>query len=337
MSWYEIPGVDQDVAISTRVRFARNIAGYPFPSRLDAPRAKEIIGKAASVLEKNGFIKVEFSDISRLMAESLVERRYVSPLFVKESLPHALFLNEPCNLAVMVCEEDHLRIQCIQPGLSLKDAYEGAEKIEGLFDSAFELSFEERLGYLTACPTNIGTAMRASVMLALPVLTEMGRLESAAKRLESMGLILRGMFGEGSGAMGGLYQVSNRREPGVSESEILEQLSVGVSMLLDAERGARESRYAADPDRWIDACHRAEGVLRHAHLLSASELLTLSGKLRCGIALGILRDMRMEDLNRLLVEAMPATLTLSADPHPKDERGRDILRAKTVRARLFGA
>jgi protein arginine kinase len=108
-------------------------------------------------------------------------------------------------------------------------------------------------------------------------------------------------------------------------------------MLLDAERGARESRYAADPDRWIDACHRAEGVLRHAHLLSASELLTLSGKLRCGIALGILRDMRMEDLNRLLVEAMPATLTLSADPHPKDERGRDILRAKTVRARLFGA
>ena len=336
MAWYEIPGVDQDVAISTRVRFARNVAGYPFPSRLDAPRAKELMSKAADVLEKNGFLKVDFSDISRLMAESLVEKRYASPLFVKESLPHALFLNEPCNLAVMVCEEDHLRIQCIQPGLSLKDAYEGAEKIEGLFDNTFELSFEERLGYLTACPTNVGTAMRASVMLALPMLTETGRMESAAKRMESMGLLLRGTFGEGSGAFGGLYQVSNRNTPGVSEEEILEQLTVGTTMLMDGEREARQSRYGADPDRWIDVCHRAEGILRHAHLLKATELLELSGKIRCGIALGLLPDVRMENLNRLLVEAMPATLTLSTDPHPKDERGRDILRAKTVRARLFG-
>lgn len=337
MAWYEIPGVEQDIAISTRVRFARNIDGYPFPSRLDAVKARELIGKVGQLLDKNGFLRLDFADVSRLTAESLVEKRYASPHFVRQSNPHALFLNEPCNLAVMICEEDHLRIQCIQPGLALQDALEGADKIEQLLDNAFEISFDGKLGYLTACPTNVGSAMRASVMLALPVLTELGRIEAMARSLESMGLVIRGMFGEGSGASCGMYQVSNRPTPGVTEEETLEQLSSGVQRLIQAERNTREGRYGADPDGWLDVCHRAEGTLRHAHILTASELLSLSGKLRVGIALGILPHIRMEALNTLLVTAMPATLTLSADPHPKNNRERDILRAKTVQEGLFGA
>ncbi len=337
MAWYDIPGVEQDVAISTRVRFARNIDGYPFPSRLDAVKAREMIGKVGQIMDKNGFQKLDFADVSRLTAESLVEKRYASPHFVRQSNPHALFLNEPCNLAVMVCEEDHLRIQCIQPGLSLQDALEGADKIEQLLDNAFEISFDGKLGYLTACPTNVGSAMRASVMLALPVLTDTGRIESMARSLEGMGLVLRGMFGEGSGAPCGMYQISNRPTPGVTEEEILEQLSSAVQRLIDAERNMRESRYGADPDGLLDACRRAEGALRHAHILSAGELLSLSGRLRAGIALGILPHIRMEALNALLVKAMPATLTLSADPHPKNDRERDILRAKMVQEGLFGA
>ena len=337
MAWYDIPGTDQDVAISTRVRFARNLIGLPFPSRMDAHATKELIGRAGEILEANGFLRVDFSEVSRLSAESFVEKRYVSPFFARESSPHALFLNEPCNLSVMVCEEDHLRIQCILPGVALRDAFDGANKIEMLLDQAFELAFDKRWGYLTASPSNVGTAMRGSVMLALPALGESGRMEAFARQIQGMGLLLRGTFGEGSSALGNLYQVSNRSITGMSEEDLLEHLAMGIQMRIDGERKAREGRYRSDPDGWTDQCRRAEGILKNAHLLSTNELLYLSGQVRCGISMGILPHIRMESLNALIVEGMPATLTLSSEPRPQTERERNILRAKTVQARLFGA
>lgn len=336
MAWYHIPGGDQDVTVSTRVRFARNLREFPFPARLDAVGAREIIDRVGGVLEKNGFIRTDFSDISGVAAQSLVEKHYVSPAFVRESLPHALFLNEPCNLAVMVCEEDHIRIQCILSGLALRDALEGAGKIEALLDGAFELAFDRRWGYLTACPTNLGTAMRGSVMLSLPLLTAAGRMEHLALQEGQTGLLLRGLYGEGTAAAGCLYQLSNRPTMGLSEEEIILRLEEAARSIMEAERRCREAITGGELDRLTDRVRRAEGTLRHAHILSAGELLELLGQVRLGAAMGILQGLRVEALTALLVEAMPATLTVGIEPPPKNDRERDILRARMVRERLFG-
>ena len=336
MAWYHIPGNDQDTVVSTRVRFARNLREYPFPSRLDAATAKEIISRVGSILEKNGFISTDFSEISGVAAQSFVEKHYASPAFVKESLPHALFLNEPCNLSVMVCEEDHIRIQCILSGLSLKDAYEGAGKVEALLDHALELAFDETKGYLTACPTNLGTAMRASVMVSLPLLTAAGRMEQLALRLGQTGLHLRGLYGEGTAAAGCLYQISNRTTLGLTEEEIIRHLEESARMLVEAERQCRTAVMGEDPDGITDRIRRAEGILRHAHLLSAGEMLSLLGQARLGAAMGLLTGVRVEDMTALLVEAMPATLSLGEEVPPKNDRERDVLRARMVRERLFG-
>lgn len=337
MSWYHIPGNEQDVAISTRVRFARNIREYPFPSRLDAPRAREMTNRVGEILEKNGFIRTDFADISRATAQSLVEKHFASPAFVRESLPHSLFLNDPCNLSVMVCEEDHLRIQCILSGLSLRDAYEGSSKIETLLDNGFELAFDERWGYLSGCPSNLGTAMRASVMLSLPMLTLRGRMEALSLQLGQTGLLLRGLYGEGTSPAGCLYQVSNRVTMGITEEEILSRLEEATGALIEAERRARDNVTGRELDELTDRVSRAAGLLRHAHMLSAGEMLQLLSQVRLGAAMGILRDVRVEHLTTLVVEAMPATLTLSADVPPKTDTERDILRARMVRERIFGA
>ncbi len=335
MAWYHVPGNHQDTVISTRVRFARNLAEYPFPARLDAPRAREVVAKVGEVLEKNGFSKIDFADISRTAAQSLVEKHYADPAALRESLPHALFLNEPCNLSVMACEEDHVRLQCILAGLSLQDAFAGACKIETLLDGELTFAFDKQLGYLTSCPTNLGTAMRVSVMLCLPMLTAARRVEALSLQLGQMGLVLRGLYGEGPAA-GGLYLLSNRVTLGLTEEEILERLGLAAEQVITAEERLRGGLTGVDADKLTDRIRRAEGILRYSHTLTAGELLGFLTDLRLGAAMG-LTEVRVEALTALLTEAMPATLTLSAKEPPKHDHERDILRAQVVKDTLFGA
>lgn len=336
MAWYHIPGNDQDVVISTRVRFARNVAEYPFVSRLDAPRAREIVNRIGSILEANGFSRIDFSDISRSTAQSLVEKHYASPGFVRESLPHALFLNEPCNLSAMVCEEDHIRLQCILSGFSLQDAISGAGKIESQLDSEISFAFDPRLGYLTGCPTNLGTAMRISVMLCLPMLTVSGRMDALALQLGQMGLLLRGIYGEGTASAGCMYQLSNRITMGLSEEEILERLHHVATEIITLERQIRTNISGIEKAKLTDRIRRSEGILRYAHTLTASEMLERLTDLRLGAAMG-LNDCRVEVMTSLLVEGMPATLSSGVDSPPKQDIDCEILRAKVVKAQLFGA
>ena len=336
MSWYHVPGHQQDTVVCTCVRLSRNLAGYPFPARLDAAGAREIIRKVGSILEQNGFIPTDFSEISRGAAESLAEKRFIGPRFARESLPHVLFLNDPCNLSVTVCEEDHIRIRCILSGLSLKDAYEGASKGDSTLDGALELAFDERLGYLTASPADIGTAMGVSVILSLPLLAESGRLAGLTHRPERAGLCLRGLGGDGKGFPGGLCMISNRVTLGAREEEITEAVEGAVLTLTAAERELWTGIRGEDPDGITDRIRRAEGILRHAHILTAAEAVELMGLMRLGAAMGITRGIRVETLTALLTEAMPATLTLGVEPPPKNRAEEDMLRARVVRERVFG-
>jgi len=334
MAWYNTLGKDSDTVISTRVRLARNINGYPFASRLDVAKANEIIEKVSTPLEASGFRKIHFSDLSPVMATSYVERHYVSPEFATKEAPHALFLQETAGLAVMVCEEDHLRIQSILPGLALEDAYLNASRTEKRLDEDFDFAYSDTLGYLTHCPTNLGTGMRASVMMFLPALTRGGYMDSLANQLSKLGLTMRGLFGEGSGSAGCIYQISNQITLGITEEDTLQKMNEVIRQITESEQKARKKITEDALDRLTDRIRRSEGVLKYAYMISTAEFMKLFSDVRFGISLGIVDDISYEQLGTLLVEAMPATLTLSSENTPKTETARDKLRAQKIQSVL---
>ncbi len=334
MSWYQSVGKSAGTVISTRVRLARNINGYPFASKLDAASANEIIEKVSTPLESSGFRKINFADLSPIMATSYVERHYVSPEFATKEAPHALLLQEQIGVAVMVCEEDHLRIQSILPGLALEEAYQNAKKAEQRLDEDFDFAYSEELGYLTHCPTNLGTGMRASAMMFLPALTRGGYMDSLASQLSKIGLTVRGLFGEGSGVAGCMYQISNQITLGITEEETLKKLKEAIKQISEKELFARKSITGDELDRLTDRILRSEGLLKHAYMMSSSEFIKLFADVRFGIAMGIITNISYEQLGELLVEAMPATLTLSSESTPKTENARDKLRAARIKSIL---
>lgn len=334
MAWYNTLGKSSDTVISTRVRLARNINGYPFDSRLDAAGANEIIEKVGVPLEASGFRKINFADLSPVMATSYVERHYVSPEFANKETPHALFLQEPSGIAVMVCEEDHLRIQSILPGLALEEAYKNASRTEKRLDEDFDFAYSEKLGYLTHCPTNLGTGMRASVMMFLPALSRAGYMDALANQLAKIGLTVRGLFGEGSGAAGYMYQISNQITLGVTEEETLRQLGEAINQIIESEQKARRSITGERLDHLTDRILRSEGALKYAYMMSSAEFIKLFADVRFGISLGIVTDISYEQLGTLLVEVMPATLTLGVETSPKNEMARDKLRAQKIHSIL---
>lgn len=331
MAWYNSVANASDTVISSRVRLARNINGYPFASKLTATSANELIEKLSAPLESSGFRKINFSDLSPIMATSYVERHYVSPEFAAKEAPHALLLQEQSGIAVMVCEEDHLRIQSILPGLSLEEAYLNASRVEKRLDEDFDFAYSEELGYLTHCPTNLGTGMRASVMMFLPALTKGGYMESLAAQLSKIGLTIRGIFGEGSGSAGCMYQISNQITLGITEEKTLEKLQEAIKQIIESEEKARKAITGEMLDRLTDTIYRSAGTLKSAYLMSSTEFIKLFSDVRYGIALGLITDITYEQLGTLLVEAMPATLTLSAEAPPRNEAARDKLRAQKIK------
>lgn len=327
MAWYNTKGRENDVVISSRIRFARNIADYPFAGRLDAASASAVIDKVRSALEGGGynFTFVNFEDIAPTQAASYVEKHYVSPEFTASSLPHALLIDQDKGLAMMVGEEDHIRLQCVLPGLALEEAYKEAGAVDDTLCDRLNIAYDEKLGFLTHCPTNLGTAMRASVMLFLPALTMTGKMEQLAAYLAKVGLTLRGMYGEGSGADGSLYQISNRITIGLPEEDIIAKLSETIGQVITMERRMREDI----KDKVDDTVCRSYGVMRYSRSMSSREFLKLFSDVRLGIALGLINDLTYEKLGDILINVLPATLTLRT-PAPQNEPARDRTRAAYV-------
>ncbi|MBE6585283.1 MAG: ATP--guanido phosphotransferase [Ruminococcaceae bacterium] len=336
MSWYHTPGKEHDVVVSTRVRLARNVEDIPFTSRMDAAMAEALIARVDPLLTDGGFVKTDFQNISRTSAYTMVEKHYISPTFIKVSLPHALYLNDPCHLSVMVCEEDHLRLQCILPGFSPEEAFEGVRRMDELLDSTLDYAFDKqgRWGYLTLCPSNLGCAMRASAMLFLPVLTQSGRMEALSARLTQSGMLIRGMWGEGTAAFGYLYQISNRNTLGDSEGEILQNFIRAVKAVIEEERQLRGNIKGEALDRLSDKIWRSLGILKFARSLPLREFMELMSDVRLGAAMGILPEMGIRDLTALFIEAMPATLTTTSRLTHASDRELDMARGVLVRETL---
>lgn len=310
MMWYEMNGREKDVVVSTRVRLARNLEDYPFDGRLDEASAKEVIQRLGDIFtEEKGYTYKDFLSLTEEEKRSLSEKHLVSSEFVGKKTPHGLFADKEKNVYVMALEEDHVRIQCIMAGLELEETYRRAVEAEEMLDGGVRVAYSERLGYLTHCLTNLGSGLRASVMMFLPALTESGQIRPLELRLAKMGLTIRGMSGEGSSGDGQLYQISNQVTLGISEEETLSKLGDVVAWITENERKLRQTMMEKEAIKLRDRVKRAYGTLLFAELISTRELLSLYAAVRLGASLGLI-DTDVSTFDKLLIEGMPATLTL---------------------------
>ena len=332
--WYEKAGNCGDVVCSTRVRLARNLKQFPFPARatdkqLEAVEqsVKDALLSGNSILSKE-FRFIPLDNISEEEAVSLVERHIVSPEFISDRHGKAVLISEDESISIMINEEDHLRIQVLREGLSLKEAAETADRIDTLLSETLDFAYDPEFGYLTQCPTNLGTGMRVSVMLHLPALTENGAMPRISSNLSKLGLTLRGTYGEGSKIIGALYQLSNQITLGLSENEAIENLRSITVQLMEEERKARSQM--SENIAWQDKIDRAAGIMKTARVLSSSEFMELLSYIRFGLSTGVLQGGSTEELNTLMVNAQPATLMAKAGK-PLDENQRDVIRANMAR------
>lgn len=334
MTWYQMSGNEQDIVLCSRVNFVRNISGIPFSSKMDVNHADHIIQNLGNILSKGGFSPTDFKNISRTNAYAMIEQQQITPDFVKVSLPHVLYLNQPCQLSVMLCGSEHIQIQCIQPGLGLSAAYESASKTEQMLDEHIHFAFDEKLGYLTHYTALAGSGMRASVELFLPMLGESGRMEQMTNTFNAMGIHIQHLSRRSPDISGHLYHVSVAPPWGIDEMDSTNRLNDAVKHIIKCERDLRTSITGKSYDKLCDRVKRSFGILSFAHTLTVSEMLPLLSDLRLGISMGIIPTIPLPTLTTLLIESMPATLALSCQTPPHSEHQRDIFRAKLMREKL---
>ena len=328
--WYSLAGPEGDVVLSTRVRLARNLADQPFVARLteDGKRyVAELVRQASQELAQLSWL--DMMQVPRMQAASMAERRLISAQFAAQEPGTALLMQDDERVIIMLCEEDHIRLQALSPGLALEEAYARANEIDTILSRQLNYAFHDTLGYLTQCPTNLGTAMRASVLLHLPALAALGRVARLAESISKLGLTIRGAFGEGSEAQGALFQLSNQVTLGIAETQALENLQAITLQIAAQERLAR-AELLGQPV-WEDKLWRAYGICRHARLLKSSEAIELLGILRMGAAQKLL-PAELEALSTLMVEIQPATLCITQNVTQAEER--DAARAKMIRTKL---
>lgn len=335
--WFDKSGNSYDTAISTRVRFARNVEGFPFPHMMTNEQKTELIKKVRSALcEGNSAISgdiryIDMTSLSETEILSMVERHLISPDYATHPQGKALLVTEDESVSLMLCEEDHIRLQVMKAGLSLEETYDYAEKLCRLLSENLKFSFSEQYGYLTACPTNLGTGMRASVMLHLPALEKNGALARFAEQLSKLGLTIRGVYGEGSQSIASMYQLSNQTTLGISESDTIVKLSNLCKTLMDAEKKARQTmleRVSVQDSIW-----KAYGTLKHGRLLSGNEFSELYSLLRLGVSEGLIKELNIDSLAGLFEHAQAATLCCECgSTMPPAER--DIKRAELIRGKL---
>lgn len=331
--WYVSSGEKSEVVVSTRIRLARNIEEYPFPAKLSVAGKKQVNELVRDALlggcdEDLSYIEME--RLTRAQAISLAERHLVSPEFASSVNGRALLLSEDESVSIMLCEEDHIRLQVMEAGLALDSAYKRANSLDNVLASKLGLAFDERIGFLTQCPTNLGTAMRASVMLHLPGLSKSGQITRIASTVSKLGLTIRGAYGEGSVPNGDMYQLSNQVTLGISEETALNNLKSIAQQLVAQELAVREQMLKNIA--WEDKIYRALGTLKSARLLSADEFMQLASLVRLGAAQGIL-DVSVEKLSELMVDMQPATINAREGKNLEPAQ-RDELRASVVREAL---
>ena len=332
-SWYTSHAPEDDIAVSTRIRLARNLSGLPFPARMSSEQRKELNLKVKNaVLQSNTpFAKnlkyIDMADVPQTEIAAMVERHIISPEFAEENADRAIIISADESISIMIGEEDHVRIQVILGGLQLEKAYDTAEQLDSLLYNELHFAFDRNLGFLTECPTNLGTGLRASVMLHLPVTESNGEISSIAETVGKIGFTVRGMYGEGTKASASMYQVSNQITLGISEKNAIDNLKIITAQLIDKERKARNG---LNKIKLEDMCFRALGTLQNSRILSSREMMDLLSRIKLGISMGIIKTDVLPI--KLFIEGQPNMLMKKYGQLEPEER--DIYRAAFIRDAL---
>jgi protein arginine kinase len=337
--WMKGEGPDSDVVISSRVRIARNIRSMPFPMMAEPQQCQSVMEQLLDVADSgrlNGLGELEqirLSDLTELEKLVLVEKHLISPNLANESRNGALILGPNEDISIMINEEDHLRIQCLCSGFQIRHAWDWASKIDDIFEEQVDYAFDEKHGYLTSCPTNVGTGVRASVMMHLPALVITGQINRILSAVTQVGLAVRGLYGEGSEATGNLFQVSNQITLGQSEQEIIENLHQVARQMIEHEKAARMKLLSESRPRVEDRIRRSFGILTQAIIMDSKEASQRLSDIRLGVHLGVIKDVKDQTLNELLVSTQPGFLQQTYGEALSPEQ-RDMTRAELIRSRL---
>lgn len=337
--WMESEGPLKPYVLSSRIRLARNFSFVPFPLAMNEEMANRVISELRERVFKGSesfrttYRATESAMLSPHEKRLLLEKHLVSAEFIKDRLPGLLLLNREESISIMVNEEDHLRIQSLLPGLQLQKAWDAANQVDDTIDELMEYAFDERLGYLTSCPTNVGTGLRASVMMHLPALTLTGAMDRILQAASQIGLAVRGLYGEGSEAYGNMVQVSNQQTLGRSERELIDTLNDVAGQIATEERKARELLVRSNSLELEDRIWRSYGILKNSRVLTTREALDRFSDLRLGIETGLFGAMDLDQVDALLFRIQPAFLQETAGRELTVEE-RDSYRAQWVREKL---
>lgn len=327
MSWYLEKGKESDAVVSTRIRFARNIDGINFYRKMSNEDEEKVINLAKEISNKN--LKLyKLSDIDEITKQSLVEKNILSKDILNRR-NGAFLLNEDESVCVMLNEEDHIRIQVVNSGLDFKNTYNKAKEIDEQISNNIKYAFDEKYGYLTTCPTNLGTGLRVSVMLHLPALRMTGRIQKVLDVVNKVNVTVRGVYGEGSSTIGDMYQLSNKVTLGVNEEQIINSINKIVDTIIKKEREARELLRKNGID-FEDKISRMYGNLLYAKKMSYEECEKLISGVKLGVDMGIIKGVKLENVNKIRILAKPASLQ-KYYKNKMDSSERDIKRAELIK------
>ncbi len=335
--WLTGEGDESMVVLSTRVRLARNVSHLAYPAAADSETREKIIGyfestrSRSEMLSEGNFLKAV--DLNRLDRDFLIERHLMSPAFMHDDSARALYVNSDQQVSIMINEEDHFRIQALTPGLDPFGAFRLAGNYDDEIGKYVKYDYDPDFGFLTACPTNVGTGMRASVLIHLPGLVITKDIDRVINRISQQGVVVRGFYGEGSDVLGNLFQISNQTTLGVSEKNILELIERVTRGIIENEASARERLKTEASTQIEDKIWRAYGILRNARLLTSEEVMNLLSAVRLGVAMDIIDTIEISTLNEILLLSQPAHLQKYYSREMETDE-RDMVRASMVREKL---
>lgn len=329
-SWYK---ENSGIVVSSRIRLARNLSGLPFPSRMNDEQLEELKTNVKSAISDSNtpfassLKYIDMSAIPQNEVMAMVERHVISPEFANKSQNGAIILSDDESISIMIGEEDHIRIQVIVAGLNLEKTYDIAERIDSLLYTKLNFAFDNELGFLTECPTNLGTGLRASVMLHLPVCESKGEIQMLSETVGKIGFTIRGMYGEGSKSEAGLYQVSNQITLGLSEKNAIDNLKIITNQIIEKEKNSREKIDALSVE---DLCMRALGTLKYARVIDTKETRNLLSTIKLGVDMGIIK----EEINPIELLVETGAYMLMSKKGEMNPTERDIERATMLRNKL---
>ncbi len=322
------------VVLSTRIRLARNLAGHSFPAWARPEQRREILSGcfelAGDVTSLKRGLRFDIGELSDLEKKILYERHLISRELMSSREGAGAIISRDQSCVVMVNEEDHLRIQVLRSGFHFRRVWRTIDRIDTGIEAKLPYAFSRELGYLTACPTNLGTGMRASAMMHLPGLVIANQMEKVIRAVNQLGIAVRGLFGEGSDASGSIFQISNQTTLGESEQQIIKRLSSVLESIIEQEENARQKLFESERIKLQDKIARAYGILSNSHLISSSEAMNLLSLVRLGLDREIFSEEYRANLDRLLIECQPGHIQYSAK-HLAESEERDVLRSAYLR------